>query len=329
MKQPESWEENDLLQLIENKAEESITLEFKEADALQPTDGKKAERSKTEISKEVSAFANSAGGAILYGIKEAPNEPHWAIDLTPIDPKQTSKEWLEQVINSRIQPRILGIVINPVELKTKAPGKFVYVVAVPESSTAHQASDKRYYRRFNFQSVAMEDYEIRQAMNRASRPAYKLQLQPSVVTVQSSQTQFEFRGTLQNESEIVGHDVSVVLFVPRELILQPDDYKIDRGGIEYSRIVGEYIPSSAPPKSAVDSAHPLTPYVIFFRKTILFRTDPIPPEGFTVIATVHDQYGLSLQANFYVRLPTCEIQLDTERHSAKRTPGLFLAGQLQ
>ncbi len=329
MNQPESWEENDLLQLIENKAEESITLEFKRADALQPTDGKKAEISKTEISKDVSAFANSTGGTILYGVEEARDEPHCAIGLTPIDPRQTSKEWLEQVINSRIQPRIPGIVINSVELKTKAPGKFAYVVLVPESTTAHQASDKRYYRRFNFQSVPMEDYEIRQAMNRASRPAYKIQLEASHKMTQGNPLRFRFRGTVQNESEIVGHEVSAVLFAPRELIQQPDDYQVDVAGIVYSRIAGKYVQSSSLIMSAVESAHPLTRYSIEFGKSIVFRIDPVPMPRFSVFVNVYDQYGLSLSTKFFVSLPSCEIQLDWERHSAKRTPGLFLPGQLE
>ena len=40
------------------------------------------------------------------------------------------------------------------------------VVEIPKSLTAHQARDLRYYRRYNFESVAMVDYEIRDVMNR-------------------------------------------------------------------------------------------------------------------------------------------------------------------
>lgn len=152
MKPPGSWDEDDLLQLIATRQEEHLRLDFKAADALGQTDSKK-----TEISKDVSAFANSAGGVILYGVRESPEPPHTADELSPIDPTAYSKEWLEQVINSRIHPRIQGIVINPVELNTKHPGKYAYAVLIPEGTTAHQASDKRYYKRFNFKSEPMED----------------------------------------------------------------------------------------------------------------------------------------------------------------------------
>jgi predicted HTH transcriptional regulator len=172
MKEPQFWQEEDLFDLIRNKHEENIELDYKRADALQSSDGKKA-----EISKDVSAFANSIGGTVLYGMEEHPNAPHHATAVSPVDPSAHSKEWLEQVMNSRIQPRIPGIVINSIELKEAAPGKFAYAVVVPESTTAHQASDKRYYKRFNFLSVPMEDDEVRLAMNRASRPAYTVRLE--------------------------------------------------------------------------------------------------------------------------------------------------------
>lgn len=65
-----------------------------------------------------------------------------------------------------IQPRILGIVIKPIPL---AAGGNAYVIDIPQATTLapHQAGH-RYYRRYNFQSVPMEDYEVKDAMQRAS-----------------------------------------------------------------------------------------------------------------------------------------------------------------
>src|ERR1700758_3350430 len=101
MKSPSEWKEQDLQELINLKVEESLRLEFKRADSLDDANTKK-----TEISKDVSAFANSAGGTIVYGIAESKQKPSCAESLSPIDPSKYSKEWLEQIINSRIQPRI-------------------------------------------------------------------------------------------------------------------------------------------------------------------------------------------------------------------------------
>lgn len=58
--------ETDLLALITAGVEESAALDYKRADSL----NKRDDRKKTEITKDVSSFANSAGGVIIYGIAE-------------------------------------------------------------------------------------------------------------------------------------------------------------------------------------------------------------------------------------------------------------------
>ena len=168
MKRPYEWDETDLLGLIQNQTKESTELDYKSCDSLQKTDGKK-----NELSKDVSAFANSAGGTLVYGITEDGHVPT-GFDVG-YDPTDITKEWIDQVINSNIRPRINGVLINQVELRTQRPGKVAYVVEIPQSTTAHQAADKRYYKRFNFEAQAMEDYEIRDIMRRASSPLLECQ----------------------------------------------------------------------------------------------------------------------------------------------------------
>lgn len=160
-----NWDEADILSLITNGVPESINLDYKRSAALDKTD----HRSKANISKDVSAFANSAGGTIVYGVCEdgqLPTEIDGGVDAADI-----SKEWLENVINSTIQPRIDGIRINQVALSAH-PGRVLYVVEIPQSVVAapHQAHDHRYYKRFNVQSVPMEDYEVRDVMRRSIGP---------------------------------------------------------------------------------------------------------------------------------------------------------------
>jgi len=162
----------DLERLIQDKVEESIHLDYKDARSLSP-DGKK--NPKSEIAKDVSAMANSAGGIIIYGIKEhdEDDKKHLPEKITPIQRNEFSKEWLEQVINSNISPRVEGMVVHPIPLDQA--NEVVYVVEIPQSTTAHQnVADGRYYRRYNFQSVWMADYEIRDIMNRAKHPVIEL-----------------------------------------------------------------------------------------------------------------------------------------------------------
>ena len=160
----------DLDTLISDKIEENQHLEYKAADALQKTDGKKK-----EIAKDISAMANAAGGIIIYGMKEydEPEKKHLPEKIIPVDRREISKEWIEQDIHSNISPKIDGLVVYPIPLDD--PQEAVYVVEIPQSSTAHQnTADGRYYRRYNFLSVFMMDYEIRDITNRAKHPLIEL-----------------------------------------------------------------------------------------------------------------------------------------------------------
>ena len=309
MKSPNEWIEEDLLGLISRKQEENLQLEFKRANSLLPTD---KNENKIEISKDVSSFANSIGGTIVYGIAESSDKPSFASELTPIDPGQVSKEWLEQVINSRIHPRIQGIVVNPVELRTTHTGKFAYVLSIPQSATAHQASDKRYYKRYNFQSVAMEDYEIRQTINRTSHPTYRLKLYPAQINDAPGVNTFRLGCSIENASAIVGHDVSAVIFLPRHLVLRPDDYQEQFNGVEYTRLAGVWMVSSHDSRSAVDSAHPLTAYHLNFQQEIKLLSERYSLDPLRVIVRIFDQFGLALEARYSIRLPGLETVLIDE-----------------
>lgn len=155
--------------LIENKVEENLNLDYKAAGSLSKQNDKT-----TEISKDVSAFANSDGGILIYGIKEDKINKHLPEKIDPINRKDYTKEWLEQIIQDKIRPRINYFKIHPIEIKE---GHVVYVVEVEKSNTAHQAFDKKYYKRFNFQSTAMYDYEIRDILNRSKNPVIELEFE--------------------------------------------------------------------------------------------------------------------------------------------------------
>ncbi len=163
------WTQATLRRYIEQGIEESLTLEYKSAEALYDGHGNGREK---EIAKDVSAMANSAGGTIIYGIREHENRElrHRPAALSPVDRTLCSKETLEQIISSNISPRISGIKIFPVPLES-SPTHVAYVVRIPQSDTVHQVNrSNRYYKRFNFEAVPMEDYEIRDVLGRTGQP---------------------------------------------------------------------------------------------------------------------------------------------------------------
>lgn len=223
--------EEDLRALIRNQVEESLQLEYKAAGALGPTHGKK-----TEVTKDVSAMANSAGGRIIYGIAEHDEEgkQHLPKCLDPVDRSEFSKERLEQVINN-IRPRIDGLAIFPVPLSSDDQ-HVAYVVDIPQGSTAHQAQDHRYYKRYNFQSRPMEDHEVRDVMGRSKHPTlevrFKLkrkikQQDPlSFPRRQASTAKFYLEVWAHNDGPVIAKHVVVELRMPPGL-LHPDDLSDD------------------------------------------------------------------------------------------------------
>ncbi len=153
----------DIARLVSDGVEEGLNLEYKASPALS-RDSKKVD----EMCKDVSAFANSAGGQLVYGIEEDRN----ARKPTDNDPGVTdgkiTREWIEQIINSKIQPRVSGIRIAQI---SNQKGGAIFVITIPASQSGpHQAPDKKYYKRFDLQSVPMEDYEVRDVMRRATTP---------------------------------------------------------------------------------------------------------------------------------------------------------------
>ena len=92
--------DDDLQLIIESETQESLHLDFKNSAALTRTD-----RSKTDISKDISSFANSDGGTIVYGLIEADHKASSLDEGTA----EIDKEWLENVIMSTISPRISTI----------------------------------------------------------------------------------------------------------------------------------------------------------------------------------------------------------------------------
>ncbi len=167
MRPVSEWDQTDLQSLIDNGVPESLTLDYKNSLALSKDDG-----CRTELSKDVSAFANSTGGVIVYGIDEDNHLPSKMDE--GVDPKKITREWLEQVIGSTIKPRVQGVIIRQIALDS---GKVAYAIEIPAATTfaPHQANDHRYYKRFNFLSRSMEDYEVRDIQKRASTPSLFLE----------------------------------------------------------------------------------------------------------------------------------------------------------
>lgn len=190
--------ETDLRALIDAGTPESAVLEFKAAAAISNA---------KEIAKDVSAMANSAGGIIIYGLTETDNKPD---QIDPITEKKLSREYLDQVITNGIRP-LVKFRTEPIPIG----GGYVYAVHIEPGETAHMALEQnRYYKRYNFIASPMDDYEVRDVMNRRKHPKIVLDFRRDDKNIfvrlrndgplyaQYIRCQIEFpRGTLENVPE--------------------------------------------------------------------------------------------------------------------------------
>lgn len=226
-----NWTEKRLGNFIRSGIEESLTLEYKSSEALERTDYRKR-----EITKDVSAMANSAGGVIVYGIREhgTGDKGHLPEKITPVDRSEYPREWLEQVINS-IRPRIDGIVIHSVKLSSGS-NDVAYVVEIPQSHTAHQAGNHRYYKRFNFQSVPMEDYEVRDVIFREQMPdvvvSFLVELRPAANGKKESQSLVI---QAKNLGSAFARYVACFVDVPVDTLVKLDNKRSIKDGGRYYR----------------------------------------------------------------------------------------------
>lgn len=136
--------------LINKKIEESLNLDYK----------RELDEHNNEIAKDISAFANTKGGRIIYGIEQerdgTPKLKNW------IDSKG-AKERIENVILIHIQPEIKGYDIYSIE-NPDNHSQAVFVVEIPESLDSPHMANHRYYIRRNLKSEPMEDFEVKNAI---------------------------------------------------------------------------------------------------------------------------------------------------------------------
>lgn len=161
MRQISEWTREDLQAIVDAGEPEGIHREYKASTLLH--------RDRTdELTKAVTAFANSDGGILIFGIVESNGKPPVPTGIDDgVGPGGMSRETMDQLLVSNISPPIAGVIITEIEL---SPGRRTFAVQVPRGSPTapHQASDKRYYRRYNFMSQPMHDFDVRNLMNRKS-----------------------------------------------------------------------------------------------------------------------------------------------------------------
>ena len=117
------WTLDKLKSLLEDAVAESRSIEYK---SILPND---SEDSKREFLNDVTSFANSLGGTLIFGIEEDQGVP---INITGIDISDLDAaiRRLDQILLNSVEPRLQGVHFEPVRLPS---GRYVLALDVFQS----------------------------------------------------------------------------------------------------------------------------------------------------------------------------------------------------
>ncbi|KAF5437572.1 putative transcriptional regulator, contains HTH domain [Candidatus Methanophagaceae archaeon] len=132
--------------LKDAKIEESAILDYKEQMI-----------SEDKLVKHVTAFSNTSGGDLIFGIKES-GRGGYPIDVPGIE-DNVNKERLEQIIISNIRPRI-GVQFRKIDVPNS--DRVLLIIRVPEGQNRPYCDIRshRYYKRYDYEAIPMDEFEI-------------------------------------------------------------------------------------------------------------------------------------------------------------------------
>ncbi|MBN2527170.1 MAG: ATP-binding protein [Deltaproteobacteria bacterium] len=157
----------DIQQLIDDEERESVTLDYKQADR------RWNHTAKTKIARHISAFANSEGGILVFGVECDEQDKDRPVSIKGLHP-QNAVEDLDRIVTAAIRPEIKGWERK----KISDDHRDVLLVYIPASDAGpHQSmKHKQYFHRSGAQSIAMEHYLVQRYFGRHFSPLLNIEV---------------------------------------------------------------------------------------------------------------------------------------------------------
>jgi hypothetical protein len=220
---------------------ESISLDFKSG----LTFNQFSDKERSELIKDVTAFANAAGGTIIIGVSEDKSgSSNIASSIEPVTNPKISVDQLTLTIKSNTEPSFSAFRI--VELTVES-GR-VFVIQIEQADTAHQnRRDFKYYQRTGTISEPMYDFAIRDVMNRRTHPRLKLDFEFQVVrrSLDSQECIYRVVPRILNVGSVTARHWALSVDLPASVAKigtiypgMPMRHKgnVNRRGVQYSRV---------------------------------------------------------------------------------------------
>ncbi len=171
----------------EEKAEESLHLEFKSKDREKPKE--LTDEDKGELAQAMSAFANSEGGVIAFGIHaihQGKNFPDQVKSIVPLVDVLGFKGAIQKIAHQLTDPPVPGVLVEHIECPEN-PTDGIVVIYVPQSAVGPHRAAKgpsriadRYYMRSALTSISMHHTLLAEQFGRRPMPHLYLAVKYSI-----------------------------------------------------------------------------------------------------------------------------------------------------
>lgn len=196
-----------ILRLIEIQTQEGLEIDFKQKEDA--SNGNFSRGDSKTFAQALSAFANSAGGLLIFGVDARKNADglDCAQAVAPISQIATMLGEANTLLGQYIQPRLDGVQTAAIN-SDQNPGSGYLLVYVPRSERRPHRSEvkgqKSYFKRIGDSFFEMEHYDIEDAFSRRSLAVLEgfTEKNSSFPSPQGLGREFLFAIGLKNISEV-------------------------------------------------------------------------------------------------------------------------------
>lgn len=168
--------ESALAQLVSNKQQEGVDLEFKRK--ANPDTGEASREDRTNLGIALSALSNSMGGVMVWGVRAAKDSEKidCATELKPIAEISRFKSDVARLVSQAIMPRHEGIMVEAIAASSPLGAGYLVIHVERSERRPHRCEfgDKQYFKRVGDSSIAMEHYDIEDSFKRLVVPWLEL-----------------------------------------------------------------------------------------------------------------------------------------------------------
>ncbi len=220
-----------------DEASESYILEFKKLHRDGPSLN---DDDKTNLAKTISAFANSSGGVLVWGVSTKGNDddPEQVKDLHPIRELSRVKSAMESFSSQVVQRPVEGVEFESIEQSDDEGFLVMLIPAVTEGDPvmATAKNQHRYYIRMGTRSMPMEHNQVGAMFARRAVPKLELHVLAGTQSSNKLCVSFGLRNSgrgLARHPAVVFHPGSSDDFNPEKLVWTSKNESIQGGQLVY------------------------------------------------------------------------------------------------